>query len=182
MKEWKEDLQYFIYFFFKGSLDVSNDISEDNYIDSIISNKEALYNCFRVFALGYVKHGFEHGKLEVTRFISEYFKGYTLNHNVKVDKLNDSSFWKEFLDFAECFCYNTFPDPMNQDYLSDLAGVGSDAVQVFATWCNVVELDDTGKVVNAQHALKRANERIKLWEGVQPSKSFEQWETDQEIW
>jgi hypothetical protein len=93
----------------------------------------------------------------------------------------DTAFWREFLNFAYCFCNNSFPVPLQESYLPHLNGSGTDAVSAFAVWTNVLELDENQCPLNAAYALERANERILYWEQP-PGKPFEEWELEQEIY
>lgn len=176
----KVDIQSFVYFLFKGTLDKRLiDLYDKKiyYVNFLIKNQKVLYNTFIIFSSNYEKHYGNSNKL-VTDYILSALEGNAEIHN-SIDTL--PPFWQAFMQFVHCFCFNTFPFPMISNYLADMEGVGTDAVPAFAVWTNVIELEN-GEVINNDYAIRRANERMKIWEGVEPNVSFKEWELDQEIW
>lgn len=136
-----------------------------------------LYNAFMIFSSNYEKHYGESNKL-----VADYILA-VMNDNTDISVSIDTlpPFWQAFMQFVHCFCLNTFPNQMTTNYLADMNGVGTDAVSAFAVWSNVVEIENE-EVINNDYAIRRANERIKMWEGIEPKVSFQEWELDQEIW
>lgn len=176
----KVDIQSFVYFLFKGTLDKRLiDLCDEKiyYVNFLVNNPKVLYNAFIIFSSNYEKN-YERANKLVADYVLAAMNGNT-EIPVSIDTL--SPFWQAFMQFVHCFCFNTFPNPMTTNYLADMNGVGTDAVPAFAVWSNVVEIENE-KVINNDYAIRRANERIKMWEGIEPKVSFQEWELDQEIW
>jgi hypothetical protein len=160
--------------------------SEFDYLDKLLENKDLLYNCFEVFAYASQKVN----NIRPAHIVADYI--LTLHgqvNNNSLETINKArlfnkesvSYWTDFLLLAKWFCYNSFPDPLKEDYIKGLNGCGTDAVPIFALWTNVVEVDEHFRVTNSDKALKRANERIK-WRDNAPTVKFEEWELEQEIY
>ena len=174
----KEDLQFFVYSLFHGSLSNNLYLSDKGYLKKLLMNKQALFGCFKAFAFDYQKNGFDKNYSKVVEWIESFIKSKPFQPNENV-KLN--SVLAGFLQASECFCFNSFPRKMKNEYIVELEGVGGDAVQVFSVWTNVIELKE-GEVTNLNYAINRMNDRIKLWEGEKPAKEFLDWEIDQMVW
>jgi hypothetical protein len=182
----KLHIQCFVYYLFKGTLDPRLIAANFNYLDKLLDNKDLLFNCFEVFTYGSQKPNVVrpdhvvadyilalHGQMDLDTLaitnVAKQFNKKTFNY------------WTDFLVLAKWFCNNSFPDPLKDDYVKGLNGCGTDAVPTFALWTNVIEIDERGRVLNSDKALKRANERIKCWDNP-PSVKFEEWELEQEIY
>ncbi len=186
----KAELQSFVYFFFKGTMACGKLLGADiNYLEIALVNRQALYHCFEIFAAaprnGLEADNFSDAEGLVADYLIAMHKGDTATYeearpNSSTGK--DIPFWQGFLNLAHCFCYNSFPIPLKQDYLPWLNGSGTDAVPVFAVWSNVLEIDKNQCPLNADYALKRANERLLLWDGVAENPPFAEWELEQEIY
>jgi hypothetical protein len=157
-----------------------------NYLDKLFNNKDLLYDCFEVFAYASQKVN----DVRPDKLVADYVLALhglegkdTLSIADVAKRFNQESinYWTDFLLLAKWFCYNSFPDPLKEDYIKRLDGCGTDAVPAFALWTNVVEVDEHFKVINSDKALKRANERIKWWDSP-PSVKFDEWELEQEIY
>jgi hypothetical protein len=182
----KLEIQCFVYFLFKGTMDPRLIASDFDYLDKLLDKNDLLYDCFEVFVYATQKRQ----DVRPNKLVADYILALhgkmdeaTLNIVTQARESNKESitYWTDFLQLAKWFCYNSFPDPLKVDYIKGLNGCGTDAVQAFALWTNVVELDGDFKVVNSDKALKRANERIKSWDNA-PSIKFEEWELEQEIY
>lgn len=185
-EETKLDIQCFVYFLFKGTMDPRLIASKFDYLDKLLDNKNLLFNCFEVFAYASQKVK----DLRPDQVVADYIlalHGHVNNNALEIINTarqfnkESISYWTDFLLLARWFCYNSFPDPLKDDYVKELNGCGSCAVPIFALWTNVVEIDEHFRVTNSEKALKRANERIKCWDNP-PSVEFEEWELEQEIY
>jgi hypothetical protein len=183
----KSEIQYFVYVLFRGTLDHRLIGTNYDYLDKLLANHSLLYSCFEVFA--YAAGTSEDGDLE--KVVANYIIGLhedagasqgSLLFKAREFNANQDNYWTDFLQLARCFCLNTFPDPVSRDYLAGMNGVGSDPLAIFAFWTNVVEIDNDEKVTNSEYSLRRTNERIKAWDGRVPSKKFEPWEMEQELY
>jgi hypothetical protein len=205
----KQEIQCFVYFLFKGTLDQRLISADYHYLDKVLKKPDLLYNCFEIFAFAAQTSGLS-GNFLISpkkhegeekkyvwgmnhRFVADYIiqihKGSTTNESAKSKMEQAKEFnkkhnniWKDFLVLSKWFCYNSFPNPVNENYVSGLNGVGTDAVPVFAVWTNIVEVDENLNVLNSDFALRRANERIKLWDKEQPKQEFKEWELEQVIY
>jgi hypothetical protein len=184
----KLDIQCFVYFLFKGTLDPRLIGVEFDYFQALQANRQALVNCFEIFA--YATQG--NRATPVSEIVANYILALhsqgdsadlALAHQaIDFNTRHPHTFWSAFLDLARRFCHNTFPRPLRADYVDTLAHNGTDAVPAFAVWTNVIEINDALAPLNAPWALQRANERLKLWENEQPAVKFEDWELEQEIY
>ena len=180
----KQDFQCFVYFLFSRHFDPKLIGTEYQYLDKILANRDLLYNCFELFAFA------EQKNILSKRYVTDYLLSLNVNtQNEHFDKLlqeaktfnhSQMNIWNDFLILSKWYCYNTFPDAVKVDYLLEING--TDAVPTFALWTNVVEVDENLSVLNSNEALKRANERIKCWDGEEYYKKFSEWELDQEIY
>lgn len=185
----KAEIQSFVYFFFKGTMAFNQLLGADvDYLERVVSNRQWLYNCFEIFAAA-PHNGIESANYGIaTRLVADYLVDL---HNGDAEyaypkaqaRFTTSTgilFWQEFLKLANCFCHNSFPIPLKEDYMDWLTG--TDAVPVFAVWTNVLEVDEKQCPLNAANALKRANERLLLWDGKPANPPFAEWELEQEIY
>lgn len=175
--EKKREIQFFVYYLFNGGL--TPKLKELNYLPKLLSKPKALYNCFVVFAVACEDKNPSPNSVVEDFIIKLDYSNYEFTLD---EKLDISDFWRDFLELARCFCFNDFPIPVLDDYIQGLEGCGTDAVPVFAVWSNVLEIDEKSKPTNGKYALIRANERIKLWDEIEPSKKFEVQELKQEIY
>ena len=180
----RRDIHCFSYFLFRGTLDPRLIKAEYDYLDKLLSDPASLYNCFKVFTYASMK------KEDPSALVGNYIISLHNNESAASklvwqaeEELKECrSFWKDFLVLARWFCFNSFPEPVNHNYIPELHGCGTDGVPTFAVWTNVVQLDEDFNVLNSEFALQRANQRIKLWDGQQPVKPFENWELEQELY
>ncbi len=177
--EIKSEIQCYVYFLFKGTLDPRLISGKTNYLDKLLDRPNNLYSCFEIFA-----YAARTNSPNSHRVVADYIIGLheRAAEAIEYNQKQSPSYWNDFLVLAKWFCRNSFPIPLNENYLKDLEGSGSTAVPTFAVWTNVVEVDESFKPVNSEFALKRANERIKQWDNVQPAIKFEDWELEQEIY
>jgi hypothetical protein len=182
----KVDIQSFVYFLFKGTMDPRFIAADFDYLDKLLDNKHLLYDCFEVFS--YASQNVN--DVNPVQIVSDYILAAHGQADKEVLEIvnvarqfnkKSINYWTDFLLLAKWFCYNSFPDPLNEDYVRGLNGCGSDAVPVFALWTNAVEIDEHARVMNSDKALKRANERIKWWDNLTSIK-FEEWELEQQIY
>lgn len=175
-QENKEEIQWFVYFLFKGTLSPELLFNKENYIDEFIDQPEKLVTCFEIFSEAKSKDK------EYNKAVKDVVKYITTSNFNKTIEL--SLFWKELVRASEVFCYNQFEFPIKSFKLSNLNGCGSDAVPYFATWTNTLEIDETGNCLNSEMALKRANERLLLWDShpAHSFKAFSEKELMQEIY
>jgi hypothetical protein len=184
----KLEVQCFAYFLFKGTLDHRLIVANFDYLDKLLANPNLVFNCFEIF----VYEARLNSDAETNKKVADYIlalHGVTNQSSTEIidtaKKFNTeqpTTYWSDFLVLAKCFCFNSFPKPLNEEYLSDLNGCGSYAVPAFAVWSNVIEIDENLKPLNSEWALLRANERIKLWDEIKPSVEFADWELEQEIY
>ncbi len=67
------------------------------------------------------------------------------------------------------------------DYLEDLMEIPSNTEMLFAVLTNNLEVDESGKVLNAEYSVNRATLFLKMItddNGFDPVPPFEKWETD----
>ncbi|MEP7265389.1 MAG: hypothetical protein ABI772_12870 [Bacteroidota bacterium] len=206
-REQKQDIQCFIYFLFKGTFDERLIFAEYDYLDVLLKNPELLYNCFEIFAHDYQTNGKfrnpeirkkifyieekQYEKVYENPLVVDYIIALHENNNTAAKEIvykaqnfnsRQNNLWKDFLILARWFCFNSFPNPVNENYVPGLYGVGTVAVPAFAVWTNVLEIDENLIILNSKEALQRANERIKLWDNEKPKSEFEYWELEQEIY
>jgi hypothetical protein len=186
----KCELQAFVYFFFKGTMAFGKLLGADiDYLQIALANRQVLYHCFEIFAAA-PRNGLEADNFsDAEGLVADYLVAL---HRGDADAYGEARpaspvstaipFWQEFLRVAHCFCYNSFPLPLKEDYVLWLDGSGTDAVPIFAVWSNVLEVDKNQCPLNADYALKRANDRLLLWDGVKESPPFAEWELEQEIY
>ena len=181
----KIEIQTFVYFLFRGTLDPRLIDYKFNYLDHLLGRRQELYNCFEIFAY----YSQQAGALAPQSIVADYILELIENKKTKTDlneisayNANSRSYWKDFLKLSKCFCHNQFPIPVENFDLTELNGNGTDAVPFFAVWTNVVEIGGNGTVINSDYALIRANERLKLWDNVQLAKPFDSWELEQELY
>jgi hypothetical protein len=188
-EEIKLEIQCFVYFFFKGTMAFNQLLGADiDYLELVLADRELLYNCFKIFATaqrdGTSSADYSATEHLVADYLVDLHKGDAKAAYVKAQANLPASvdlpFWKEFLTLANCFCNNSFPIPLESDYIVWLTGV--DAVPVFAVWTNVLKVDKNQCPLNAEYALKRANERLLLWDGKPENPPFAGWELEQEIY
>lgn len=187
--EVKAEIQEFVYFFFKGTMAFDQLLAKDiDYLELVLADRQILYNCFEIFA------AVPRDCLEATdclvaeRVVANYLvdlhRGNAAMAFAKAQTsfaaTNNDLFWNEFLKLAKCFCYNSFPVPLKENYILWMTGV--DAVPAFAVWTNVLEVDKKQCPLNAEYALQRANERLLLWDGLPANPRFAEWEVEQEIY
>jgi len=143
----KAELQSFVYFFFKGTMAFGKLLGADvDYLGIALANRQALYHCFEIFAAaprnGLEADNFSNAEGLVAEYLVALHKGDIAAHEEARPNFSvgsDIPFWQEFLNLAHCFCYNSFPIPLKEDYMLWLTGV--DAVPVFAVWSNVLGID-----------------------------------------
>ncbi len=196
----KQELQCFVYFLFKGTLDPRLIIDDFDYMDKLLANPKLLYNCFEVLVYAIqteeltnnfglnnqpVKWSCGSDKLVADYILAihnpeqEHFAKTLIEKAIAFNSQQQNLF-TDFLTLAKQYCFNSFPNPIISDYL-DTGGVG--AVQGFAHWTNVIEIDENLKPLNSEYALKRANQRVKLYNDLEkPAVKFESWELKQEIY
>ena len=180
-KDLKIDIQSFIYFLFKGTFNSELIFLKEDYLPHLLSNNELLYNCFKIFASEKNNDYKVNPENEIKDYIINYIKNKKLQ-KIEIKNLND--FWINFLKLSKVFCYNEFTQKVLNFNLLDFSGVGSDAVPYFAVWTNVVEIDENFNVLNKEFALKRANERLLLYDDSLKLAipKFESWELEQELY
>lgn len=181
----KIKIQCFVYFLFKGTVDPRLIKADYNYLDKLLAHPKFLYNCFEIFAFA-AQDNKEKAEQIVGDYILDIHKdsdrpSEILDAAVKFNS-QQTNYWRDFLTLAKWFCFNSFPRPLSNSYLSDLDGNGSDAVPAFAVWTNSLEVDNLKRSTNSEQALNRANQRLKLWDNETPSTKFEEWELEQEIY
>ncbi|MCJ8289949.1 MAG: hypothetical protein HRT58_09815 [Crocinitomicaceae bacterium] len=155
-QEHKEEIQWFIYFLFKGTLNSELISNHRNYVQNLIDDPRKLIKCFEIFALNKMQgNDYQYSKQRVAQYI--------IKNNCE-QEIELSSFWKEFIKVSEVFCNATFELNVRSFKLEELDGCGTDAVPYFAVWTNTIEIDELGLCINANEALKRANERLLLWD------------------
>lgn len=183
----KLDIQTFVYFLFKGTLDQRLIFLEVDYLDILTNKPSILYNCFEIFANHTQNSNTSIAKEHVVEYIvdvSTRDKSASFTNKsdeLKISHFKANPFWKDFLELARRFCFLEFEIPLNSFDLRGLNGNGADAVPYFAIWTNVIELDEDGNIKNSEFALRRANERLKLWDDAQ-SYIFSEDELEQEIY
>ncbi len=182
--ETKEDIQFFVYYLFKGSLDPRFFKKEYNYLDKLLSSPSDLYKCFEIFVYSFVNDKNIKPETYVTNFIINLHenKGDIIKMDLIHSEIILNDFWLSFLELSKNFCFNSFENPMKDNYLLELNGCGSDAVLYFSVWTNIIQIDENWNVLNKKEASMRANERIKMWENYVPLIQFEDWELEQEIY
>ena len=173
-KERKEEIQWFVYFLFKGSLDNNLISNHSNYVRELIENQQKLHRCFEIFA-NCKTSGMTYS--QSTHEVSDYIIKDDYN-----TEICPSPFWREFLNVSKTFCFNEFELPISAFKLDDLDGCGTDAVPFFAVWTNNIEIDEEGECLNKTHSLKRANERLLLDDPNYIIESFSEEELEQEIY
>ena len=184
----KSNIQFFTYYLFKGTLDSRLIFHDKNYLDVILGDKDLLFNCFKVFTANISTYNYEITSKIVSNYIlghldqEETYSSEKILKDAEEKNAREDKYWIDFLKLAKYFCYNSFPIPVNSDYILDLNGCGTDSVPTFAVWTNIIRIDNKGNSTNAEEALKRANDRIKLWDNIQPDNKFEEWELEQEIY
>lgn len=90
------------------------------------------------------------------------------------------SFSSALRTFAYFMASGTHYNLKGIDYLS-LYGTEPSAIEkVFAIFANVIEMDETGTVLNAKYAEKRATDYIRSYcdSSFEVSPPYEEWETD----
>ncbi len=181
----KLKVQCFVYFLFKGTVDPRLIKADYNYLDKLLAHPQLLYNCFEIFAFA-VQDNKEKAEQMASEYIIDIHKDGGRHSEIleTAKKFNSqqTNYWKDFLTLARWFCFNSFPRPLSNFHLDDLDGNGSDAVPVFAVWTNSLEVDNLRRSTNSEHALHRANQRLKLWDNENPLIKFEEWELEQEIY
>lgn len=186
----KAEIQSFVYFFFKGTMSFNQLLGADiDYLGLVLADRQRLYNCFEIFAAA-PRDGIESANYSIAEhLVADYLvdlhktadaETAYIKARAKFTASIDIVFWREFLKLAHCFCTNSFPWPLQEDYMLWLTGV--DAVPVFAVWTNVLEVDKNQCPLNAEYALKRANDRLLLWDGKSEDPPFADWELEQEIY
>lgn len=184
----KSNIQTFVYFLFKGTFDQRLIQSEFDYLDILLNDSDLLYNCFEIFAFCSQQPDIEDPQEYVADYIlaihkMENSKNKTIDLNeVKNFNSKTKTLWNDFLKLSKSFCHNDFPISVTTFDLKELKGCGTDSVPYFAVWTNVVEVDTKGLVTNSEYALKRANQRLKLWDKTEPLGSFDESELEQEIY
>lgn len=173
-QENKEEIQWFVYFLFKGTLTTDLIFNKSNYIEELIKNPTSLDRCFEIFAN---EKSFGKDYETATKKVAEFI--ITKNYDAPI-KLN--SFWSEFLIIASIFSHEKFELPIKSFHIKYLDGCGSDAVPFFAVWTNVIEIDIIGNCINKGEALRRSNERLLFWDSKEVSKPFTEKELEQEIY
>lgn len=182
-------IQMFAYFLFRGTIEPKLISHKKYYLNVILNDKAILSNCFKIFAAHFSNLDYKNS----TIVVSNYLLSILNNESDKIiqkfieeaeimNANNKELFWNDFLELANCFCYNSFPTPVSNDYILDLEGCGTDAVPTFAVWTNVIQINEDNQAVNGKDALLRANERIICWDKIEPKIPFEEWELDQELY
>ena len=184
----KLDIQCFVYFLFKGTLEPRLIQLDYNYLDKLLDNPTLAYNCFEVFAFYAQQTEGEKPEKYVADYILEIHETSNTESTtidlseVKAFNAKTKSYWNDFLKLSKRFCHNNFPISVKAFNFKELNGVGTDAVPYFAVWTNVIEIDTAEVVTNSEHAFKRANERLKLWDGAEGIEAFSETELEQEIY
>ncbi|HEX8329505.1 MAG TPA: hypothetical protein VF629_18350 [Hymenobacter sp.] len=187
-EEIKLEIQCFVYYFFKGTMAFNQLLGADiDYLKVVLADRQLLYNCFKIFAATRVDDmDFVDNERLVANYLVDLQKGDAtvayLNAQAHFTSSMHTPFWREFLKLAYCFCNNSFPIPLTEDYVPGLNGCGTAAVPAFAIWTNVLEVDKNQCPLNADYALKRANERLLIWDGKTENPPFAEWELEQEIY
>ncbi len=180
-QEISDDIQIFVYFLFRGSL--TPKLIQEDYVERLIANPDLLYGCFEVFAKNYfLGKNYQKSVSEVESFISKNEIYSNDKNSIEIVSLTKNSFWFHFLQIAEIFCKGSFPVEVTSFNLEEFNGNGTSAVPFFSIWLNNVELDSKGNMLNFDYSLKRANERLKRWDDVEPERPFEDWELEQAIY
>lgn len=158
-----------------------------DYLDKLLDSPDLTYDCFEIFAFYSQQSGIKCPEEYVADYILEQcdIDKYEIK-KVDLSEVNDfnlksQSYWKDFLKLSKRFCHNNFPVSVKAFDFRGLKGCGTDAVPYFAVWTNVVSIDSKGTVTNSEYALKRANERLKLWDETEGIELFDETELEQEI-
>jgi hypothetical protein len=186
----KQKIQWFVYFLFKGTLDSRLIFANYDYKDKLLNDPALVYNCFEIFAFAAQARSDEN-LTDPDTLVADYIldihtgddapgSSSIIERSVAYNR-GQKSFWNDFLNLARCFCFSSFPDPLQENSLLQYYGNGTDAVPPFAVWSNVIEVDEQLKPLNSEYALKRANMRMNLWDDAL-LKEFEEWELEQEIY
>ncbi len=179
----KTDIQCFVYFLFSGALFDSSKKIGLNYLDTLLSKPQELYNCFEVFTYSMQKAD----GLPANGAVSDYIESI-LEHKSqdlsKIEKFNKSqnNYWIDFLELAHKFCFDELSIKGYKVDLKSLHGCGTDAVPIFAVWTNIIELDDKDQITNKQYVLNRLIERFSPEIQNDYFPKFEEWEIEQEIY
>jgi len=173
-QEHKEEIQWFVYFLFKGTLDSELISNHRNYVRNLIQDPKKLLKCFEIFASSKSSgKNYKESTKEVTAYII---------NDIYDKEINLSPFWSEFVNISKVFSYSSFEFKVKSFDLSNLDGCGTDAVPFFAVWTNTIEIDEHQNCINANSALKRANERLLIWDSNENNPTFDKEELKQEIY
>ena len=203
----KQTIQCFVYFLFNGHYDHSLIILEYDYRDKLIKDRQLLLNCFILFVYDkltfgnflYRNVGEKKFEIDSNEFEKKYYRINCVDyihaiHNDNLDYYseiineanifiaNSNSFWCDFIELARCYCFEDFPQPIVESYLSYEQINGTDSVPPFAIWTNILEVDYQMKSLNGEFALRKANQRMNLPQDARPIDYFSESELDQEIY
>jgi len=174
----------FVYFFFKGTFDPRLIFHKIDYLKQILIRPDIVLSCFDIFIYNIRKDNYSKANQAVTDYILLYIEGKDLPclDKIVLQNQNLKSYWSSFRDLAYLFCFDKLSsDKNNKVNLIEFDGTGYRAVPLFATWTNVIDIDENEGVLNHEYAKERAIQRYFVKSEEELFQNFEEWEYEQEI-